>query len=149
MAFSKEDLYPKEDQIRGMYFRAVAHSARQLILRELEEGKILCVMEILPEHPVTGETISDHLRILREAGLVEYEVSHPYIYYWINLENLAKARKCCLEFFAFFERTLDEYERNRVNNEHLVADKDEIQKAKQEANVNAELKRISSKSRAS
>ena len=115
MAMSKENLYPIEDQERGMYFRAMAHSARQKILRQLEEGKILCVMEILSDHPVCGETLSDHLRILREAGLVGYESCYPYIYYWINIENLAKARKCCLEFFAFFEGTLDEYERNNVD----------------------------------
>ena len=99
MAFSKEDLYEPEEVLTTLYFRAMGHSARRRILKRLRRDGILCVLQLADEHPITRETLSQHLRILREAQLVECEEKYPFTFYWINEENLEEAIKCCMWFF--------------------------------------------------
>ena len=48
----------------------------------------LCVCEITPAFDLSSGTISHHLKLLREAGLVDCERRGTYVYYWINPEAL-------------------------------------------------------------
>ena len=49
----------------------------------------LCVCEITPAFDLSSGTISHHLRLLREAGIVDSERRGTYVYYWINPEALS------------------------------------------------------------
>ena len=115
MAFSKEDLYGPEELRVSMYIRALAHSARRRILKQLRRDGILCVYQIEKEHPICQETLSQHLSILREAGLVDYEEVAPYTYYWIIEENLDKAKQCCFGFFKDLDRIGKESKRRTTS----------------------------------
>src|SRR5690349_8423744 len=42
----------------------------------------VCVCDITPHFTVSGPTISHHLRVLREAGLVDCERRGTWVYYW-------------------------------------------------------------------
>jgi len=42
----------------------------------------VCVCDITPHFNVSGPTISHHLRVLREAGLVDCERRGTWVYYW-------------------------------------------------------------------
>ncbi|WBQ05126.1 ArsR/SmtB family transcription factor [Kribbella sp. CA-293567] len=42
----------------------------------------VCVCDITPYFAVSGPTISHHLRVLREAGLVDCERRGTWVYYW-------------------------------------------------------------------
>ena len=42
----------------------------------------LCVCDITPRFPLNQPTISHHLRLLREAGLIETEKQGIWSYYW-------------------------------------------------------------------
>lgn len=44
----------------------------------------VCVCEITPAFDLSSGTVSHHLRILREAGLVDCERRGTYVYYWIR-----------------------------------------------------------------
>ena len=102
MACSKENLYDISDQEKSHYFSAFNHPARLKILRQLEKEGVMCVKEIAKDHPISKESLSDHLKILRDAGLVDWVERFPFTFYWINRENLARAKKCCLDFFEEF-----------------------------------------------
>ena len=99
MAFSKERLYEPEEVLATLYFRALGHSARRRILKKLRKAGILCVHQIAEEHPITRETLSQHLCILRNAHLVECKEESPFTFYWINEKNLAEAMELCMGFF--------------------------------------------------
>jgi ArsR family transcriptional regulator len=43
-----------------------------------------CVCDLTDNFDVSGPTISHHLRVLREAGLVDSERRGTWVYYWIR-----------------------------------------------------------------
>lgn len=49
--------------------------------------------EIVDEMPVAQSTVSQHLKILKEAGLVQGEVDGPRVCYCINRESLAELKE--------------------------------------------------------
>ncbi|MEU8082618.1 metalloregulator ArsR/SmtB family transcription factor [Micromonospora sp. NPDC049101] len=59
-------------------------------------GGEVCVCELTGEFDVTGPTISHHLKVLREAGLVGSERRATWVYYWVHPQMLARLS----EFFA-------------------------------------------------
>jgi len=52
-----------------------------------QQGESLCVCHITEQFPVHQPTISHHLRLLREAGLVECEKRGVWAYYWVTEEG--------------------------------------------------------------
>ena len=62
---------------------------RVLSLIASRRGGEVCVCEITDAFELTGPTISYHLRMLREAGLVDCERRATWVYYWIIPERLA------------------------------------------------------------
>jgi ArsR family transcriptional regulator, arsenate/arsenite/antimonite-responsive transcriptional repressor len=47
-----------------------------------------CVCELVPLFDLSQPTVSHHLRVLREAGLVEVERQGLWAYYFVNPESL-------------------------------------------------------------
>ncbi|MEU7829898.1 metalloregulator ArsR/SmtB family transcription factor [Nonomuraea sp. NPDC049129] len=46
-------------------------------------GNGVCVCELTEAFTVTAPTISHHLKVLREAGLIDSERRGTWVYYWI------------------------------------------------------------------
>ncbi|MCI9503754.1 MAG: winged helix-turn-helix transcriptional regulator [Hungatella sp.] len=65
-------------------FKALSDLTRQEILNLLKEGP-LTAGEIARHFQVSGATISHHLSILKEAGLVLDDRQGKYIYYELNM----------------------------------------------------------------
>lgn len=71
---------------------AIAHPARIQIVRLLI-GREACVCgEIVDQLPLAQSTVSQHLKILKESGLVQGEVDGPKVCYCINVEHLEKLK---------------------------------------------------------
>ena len=68
---------------------AIAHPARVRIVRLLISRNACVCGEIVDEMPLAQSTVSQHLKILKESGLVHGEVSGPKVCYCINPEKLA------------------------------------------------------------
>lgn len=51
------------------------------------QGKSLCVCDMTDQFPVHQPTISHHLHLLREAGLVDCEKRGVWAYYWATEEG--------------------------------------------------------------
>ena len=62
---------------------------RVLSLIASRKGGEVCVCEITDAFDLTGPTISYHLRLLREAGLVDCQRRGTWVYYWIVPVRLA------------------------------------------------------------
>ena len=65
-------------------FRALADPTRREILRILRDGA-KSAGEIGSHFAMTGATVSHHLSVLREAGLITDEKRGKHIYYELNL----------------------------------------------------------------
>jgi ArsR family transcriptional regulator len=64
-------------------FKALADPVRLRLMSIIASaGKEVCVCDITPQFDVSGPTISHHLKVLREAGLVDCERRGTWVYYW-------------------------------------------------------------------
>lgn len=63
---------------------AVAHPARVRIVRLLMNRQACVCGEIVDNLPLAQSTVSQHLKILKESGLIEGEVDGPKVCYCIN-----------------------------------------------------------------
>src|SRR6266542_6380479 len=75
-------------------FKALADPVRLRLLSMIASraGDEVCVCELTGSFDVTGPTISHHLKVLREAGLIESERRGTWVYYRpvpANLRQLA------------------------------------------------------------
>lgn len=72
---------------------AIAHPARVQIVRLLI-GREACVCgEIVDCLPLAQSTVSQHLKILKESGLIQGEVDGPKVCYCINPRRLVQLKK--------------------------------------------------------
>ncbi|MDG2221048.1 MAG: metalloregulator ArsR/SmtB family transcription factor [Rubripirellula sp.] len=67
---------------------AVAHPARVRILRLLINRETCVCGEIVAELPLAQSTVSQHLKILKESGMINGEIDGPKVCYCINTEKL-------------------------------------------------------------
>jgi len=74
--------------------KALADPTRLRILSLLSrhEGEV-CVFEIVESFTLEQPTISHHLRILRDAGLVDCRKKGLWAYYYVRREALNRARE--------------------------------------------------------
>lgn len=71
---------------------AIAHPARVRIVRLLLSRDTCMCGEIVDEMPLAQSTVSQHLKILKESGLVQGEVDGPKVCYCINQANLQELK---------------------------------------------------------
>lgn len=78
--------------------KALGHPLRVRILRLLAKRRTCVCGELVDELPVAQSTVSQHLKILKEAGLVQGEIDGPRVCYCVvpsAIEEL-KALVACL-----------------------------------------------------
>ncbi len=74
------------EDLRLVYY-ALADEIRLKILKLLIDNKELCVCELQPILNISQPNLSFHLRILRDANLVNVKKEGKWKYYSINKEN--------------------------------------------------------------
>jgi ArsR family transcriptional regulator len=91
--------YTEEEEALAAIARALAHPVRIRILKLLA-GQTCCFTgELTGLIPMAQSTISQHLKALKEAGLIQGEIDPPKVKYCINREQWAKAGEVFGEFF--------------------------------------------------
>lgn len=76
-----------------LVLRAVNHKLRQRIIDLLEEEEKMTVTDIYIKLRLEQSVASQHLAILRRAGVVTTERSGKYIYYSLDTERLSQISK--------------------------------------------------------
>jgi len=90
-----------DDNIRMARFaKAMGHPARIKILEILSKQNCCYSGNIAEEFPIALSTLSQHLKELKESGLIQGEINPPRIKYCINKENWEVARKLITGFMA-------------------------------------------------
>jgi len=77
------------DEVLAAMAKALGHPTRVRILRLLAGRKMCVTGDLVAELPLAQSTISEHLRILREAGLIQGEIEGPRTSYCVNRAGLA------------------------------------------------------------
>jgi len=73
--------------------KALSHPVRIYILQKLSKMDSCCYSgNLVEELPVGRSTLSQHLKELKYAGLIQGEINPPFIKYCINRKNWDEAR---------------------------------------------------------
>ena len=71
-------------------FKALADPTRLAILNQLAGSEEVCVCDLVPASGLAQPTVSHHLRLLREAGLVTFERRGTWAYYRLEPDAVAE-----------------------------------------------------------
>ena len=71
-------------------FKALGDPIRLRLAAMIASAAEVCVCELTPAFEVSGPTISHHLKVLREAGLVDSERRGTWVYYRIRSDAVAE-----------------------------------------------------------
>lgn len=90
MAVNKKEEFSKNENKIADFAKALSHPARISILKTLAEKNTCICGAIVEVLPLSQSTVSQHLKELKNAGLIEGEIDGPSSCYFINWENLFK-----------------------------------------------------------
>ena len=82
------------------FAKAMGHPTRMAILAFLAKQDSCFFGDIHEELPIAKATVSQHLKELKEAGLIQGEIETPKVRYCINRENWELARKLFAAFLG-------------------------------------------------
>ena len=81
-----------DDEALAAMAKAIGHPARLAILRLLSHRDTCATGDVVAQLPLAQSTVSEHLRVLREAGLIQGEFDGPRSRYCVDPEGLAMLR---------------------------------------------------------
>lgn len=96
----KEKKYTMDNEQLARFAKALGHPARITIVEFLLGQESCFFGNIHDELPIAKATVSQHLKELKEAGLIQGEIEPPKVRYCINKENWALAERLFKNFFA-------------------------------------------------
>lgn len=92
ITYGKEKQQVKIDLLRtkkaALVLRAINHKLRQQILKYIDDKEVTAVTEIYVKLKIEQSVASQHLAILRRAGLVTTRRDGKFIYYTVNYTGL-------------------------------------------------------------
>ena len=77
----------------AMILRALNHKLRQQIVKLLDENKKMTVTEIYVKLRLEQSVASQHLAILRRAGIVATQREGKFIYYGVNYSRIREVNQ--------------------------------------------------------
>ena len=95
-----ETLTPPTDEAIAAWAKALAHPARVQILRTLATRGTCVCGQIVDVLPLAQSTVSQHLKVLKDAGLIRGDVDGPRTCYCLDAAELDRARLALADLFA-------------------------------------------------
>jgi predicted transcriptional regulator len=89
----KNDYFTKEQEQTARFAKALGHPVRIAILQLLYSQTCCYHGDMAEELPIAKSTLSQHLNELKDAGLIQGDITPPTVKYCINKENWAKAKE--------------------------------------------------------
>lgn len=88
MTYSKSKNFDRELQKAALMAKALSHPARLAILLHLAACKTCISGDISGQIPLSRTTVSQHLQELKNAGLIQGEISGVSIHYCLSPEGI-------------------------------------------------------------
>jgi ArsR family transcriptional regulator, arsenate/arsenite/antimonite-responsive transcriptional repressor len=89
----KKVIITEEHKKAARYAKAMGHPIRMYVLELLSKQSCCYSGDLTEVLPIVKSTLSQHLKGLKEAGLIQGEIEGPKIKYCINRENWDEAQK--------------------------------------------------------
>ena len=100
MENDKNKEYSIDNEQLARFAKAMGHPARITILNFLASLDSCYFGDIHNELPIAKATVSQHLKELKDAGLIQGEIETPKVKYCINRENWEQAKELFNTFLA-------------------------------------------------
>ena len=81
-----------DDEATAERLKALAHPVRLAIVRALAERSCCCCADVCSRLPLAQSTVSQHLKVLKDAGLISFRRDGVRSTYVLNAAALAAAR---------------------------------------------------------
>jgi ArsR family transcriptional regulator len=81
-----------DDEVAAERLRALGHPVRLAIVRALAAQERCCCSDVCRGLPLAQSTVSQHLKVLRDAGLVSFDRDGVRSRYLVNAEAFAALR---------------------------------------------------------
>ena len=109
MAVHKREEFGKKEQGLANFAKAIAHPARIAILKVLAQKTECICGEIVEVLPLAQSTVSQHLKALQEAGLIEGTNNGPRSCYCINWKLFEQFKN---QFNSLFDTLQIKHQKN-------------------------------------
>lgn len=98
MLVNKKESYSDEQKEIALFAKAFGHPARVSILQHLFKINACVCGDLVEEIGLAQSTISQHLKELRQIGLIKGNVEGTRVCYCIDIENWSKMKEAMLQF---------------------------------------------------
>ena len=93
-----KEIITEEQQKAARYAKAMGHPIRMYVLDLLSKQSCCYSGDLTEDLPIVKSTLSQHLKELRDAGLIQGEIETPRIKYCLNKENWKEAQDLFRKF---------------------------------------------------
>ena len=100
MATAKTKAFSETAVQLARWAKALSHPARIAILQILQEKQACICGTLVDELPLSQATVSQHLKELKNAGLIKGDIDGPRICYCINQDVWEEAGKLVTQLFS-------------------------------------------------
>ena len=104
MAFNKKSEFGPREQRVAAFAKALSHPARIAILQTLSKRGTCICGELVEVLPLAQSTVSQHLKDLKEAGLIRGEIDGPKSCYCIDWDAWAEVWDSLRTLFSGMEK---------------------------------------------
>lgn len=98
-SITKNDYFTKEQEQTARFAKALGHPVRIAILELLNSQACCYHGDMAEELPIAKSTLSQHLNELKDAGLIQGDITPPSTKYCINQENFTLAKSLLNKVF--------------------------------------------------
>jgi len=93
-----KEVYTYEQKQIARFAKAIGHPVRMYIIQKLSKEPCCYSGDLSEILPIAKSTLSQHLKELKNAGLIQGTIEAPKIRYCLNQENWALAQKLFKNF---------------------------------------------------
>ncbi len=95
----KNNYFTKDQEQTARFAKALGHPVRVAIIELLNSQACCYHGDMADELPIAKSTLSQHLKELKDAGLIQGDITPPTTKYCINRENFKRAKTLLSKVF--------------------------------------------------
>ena len=97
----KKKYYTDDQEKMARFAKALSNPVRIFVLDFLANNLDKCCYsgDMAENLPIARSTLSEHLKVLKNAGLIQGEINPPFIKYCIHRENWEEAKRVFAQFY--------------------------------------------------
>lgn len=103
MGLTKTEEFTRTQNELAVLAKALGHPARIAILQFLVRSKSCVCGDIVDELPLSQSTVSQHLKELKQAGLIKGNIDGPSVCYCIDEKAWARAKNVLNDLFESYK----------------------------------------------